>query len=137
MPTISKVFVDTNVFVALRDENDSTHKRAKRLLLKLNSEEATLFTSSDVIGETLTVLSKKLGKSHAVEFARKVGVMVEEIFITEVIHQKARELFLRAGSKNISFIDCSSVIAMKSAKIPVAFTFDQHFKTLGVKLLRE
>lgn len=137
MPTIFKVFVDTNAFVALRDTKDSTHKRAKRILDKLIQRKAWLYTSSDIVGETLTVVSRKLGKSHAREFAREAEKMAEEIFISQEMHDEARKLFFKITSKNISFIDCSSAIAMKQSKIDVVFTFDKHFKSLGVKLIED
>jgi len=38
------------------------------------------------------------------------------------------------SSKNISFIDCSSAVAMKRNKIKTIFSFDKDFKKLGVNL---
>ena len=136
MPMTSKVFVDTNIFVALKDKNDPTHKEAKEIALYLKKKNIKLYTSSDVIGETLTVLSRKLGKKVAGSFFDnylKSGV--GEIFVDDIIHDEARKLFFKITSKNISFIDCSSAIAMKQSKIDVVFTFDKHFKSLGVKLI--
>ena len=60
---------------------------------------------------------------------------IDEVFIDNALHRKARQLFIKLKSKNISFIDCSSVIAMKTEKIKTAFSFDAHFKKLGVELL--
>ena len=66
MRTITNVFIDTNVFVALEDENDSTHKRAIQLSeFLLNQHNVKFYTSSEVISETLTVISRKLGKEVA------------------------------------------------------------------------
>ena len=138
MPMTSKVFVDTNIFVALKDKNDSTHKEAKKIALYLKKKNIKLYTSSDVIGETLTVLSRKLGKKVARSFFDnylKSGV--SEIFIDDIIHDEARKLFFKITSKNISFIDCSSAIAMEQSKIDVVFTFDKHFKSLGAKLIED
>lgn len=132
-----KVFVDTNVFVALRDENDSTHKKAIKILDKLHREKALLYTSSDIIAESLTVLSRKLGGDHAAEFLREIKKGIpKEIFIDINLHSEARNLFTKVKPKNISFIDCSSVVAMKTNKIETIFTFDKHFKSLGVELLK-
>lgn len=138
MPTTSKkVFVDTNVFVALRDTKDSTHHQAIRLSKKFNELGTKLFTSSDVLGETLTVLSKKLGKAVCNDWYKdfqKSGLA--EIFIDKYLHQETREFFRRVKSKNISFIDCSSVVAMRRHKIKTIFSFDQDFKSLGVNLAK-
>lgn len=134
MHTKSKVFIDTNIFVALRDKSDPTHQRAVKILTSFIDKDSHFYTSSDVIGETLTVLSRKLGKNQAKIFAKEIPDIAIEIFIDDSLHKKARTLFSSIQSKNISFIDCSSVIAMKENNIPFAFTFDKHFKTLGVKL---
>lgn len=134
MPTISKVFVDTNIFVAIRDTRDSSHTRAVKIYEEFKAKKVKFFTSSDVIGETLTVLAKKLGKSTAIEFLENFSILTHEIFIDKYLHQETREFFQRVKSKNISFIDCSSVVAMKRHKIKIIFSFDQDFKKLGVEL---
>ena len=132
----SKIFVDTNVFYALRDKNDSTHKKAVKILDEIQEKNISLFTSSYVIGETLTLISLRLGKRQAIEFVEQVEVLAEEIFITRENHMSTINLFLKQKSKNISFIDCSSVVVMKENGIKYAFTFDKHFEKLGVKLLK-
>lgn len=135
MPTTkNRVFIDTNVFVALRDKSDSTHDRAKLVLDRLTKSGTTFFTSSEVIGETLTVISRKLGKKHAVEFLLEVGDMVKEIFVDENLHKISRSFFNEVKSKNVSFVDCSNVIVMKNNRIKAILSFDEDFKKLGVKL---
>jgi len=134
MPTISKVFIDTNVFVAIKDDKDSTHDRAIFLLKTLKSKKVRFFTSSDVIGEAATVISKKLGKSTAIEFLSNISDYAHEIFIDKFLHKEAKDFFMRVKSKNISFIDCSSVVAMKRNKIKSIFSFDRDFKKMGVEL---
>lgn len=130
----AKVFIDTNIFVALRDKVDSTHNQAVTLLSKLQIKKVKFFTSSDVIGETVTVLARKLGKPSAIEFLRQIGDLAQEIFIDKFLHKEAKDFFKMVKSKNISFIDCSSVVAMKCHKIKIIFSFDQDFKKLGVEL---
>lgn len=137
MRMISKVFVDTNVYVALRDRKDSTHQKARSLLMRLSDKRIKMYTSSDVVGESLTVISKKMGKVEAVGFLTDVRKMASEIFVDEYLHKEARNYFLKTRSKNISFVDCSSAIVMKRNKIGVIFSFDRDFKKLGVKLLED
>ena len=60
-----------------------------------------------------------------------------EFFFDESMYKDTKDLFLRNKSKNISFVDCSSVITMRRAKINVIFSFDDDFKKLGIKLLEE
>src|SRR3989339_212520 len=88
---ISKVFIDTNVFVALRDETDSTHIKAIHLYEALKSDNTKFMTSSDVIAESLTVISKKLGKKSAIDFLDGIEVFAKEIFIDENLHRETRK----------------------------------------------
>jgi len=138
MHTISKVFVDTNVFVAIRDASDSTHKKAIKISEYLDKNKAKWCTSSDIIGETLTVLSKKLGKAICVDWYKDFkNSSIEEIFVDEKLHKETRGFYKRIKSKNISFIDCSSVISMKRNNIKYIFSFDEDFRKLGIKLVED
>jgi len=135
MPTrINRVFIDTNIFVALRDTSDSTHNRAKLILKKLVKARVNFCTSSDVIAESLTVISRKLGKKHAIEFLKEIKSMAKEIFVDEKLHVIARSFFKEVTSKNISFVDCSNVVVMKHHKINTIFSFDEDFRKMGAKL---
>lgn len=137
MHMISKVFVDTNVYVALRDRLDSTHQNAVSILKSILNKGVTMYTSSDVIGESLTVISRKTGKIKAKDFLTEVQKMANVIFVDEITHKETQKYFFRVKSKNISFIDCSNVITMKRNKIKYIFSFDEDFRTLGVKLLSD
>lgn len=135
---VSKIFVDTNIFVATRDFNDSTHQKALKLTKYMEGKNCAWYTSSDVVGETLTVISQKLGKDIASDWHKdflKSGIRV--IFVDQLIHKKAKEFFLKTKQKNISFVDCSCVIAMKESNIDTIFSFDKDFKKMGMKLLGE
>ena len=130
-----KVFVDTCSFVSLHDDRDSNHEKAIALAKILFEQKVQLYTSSDVIGETLTVIARKLGKKAAGDFYKEYGKSsIIELFVNHDIHEKTRDFFLHVTSKNISFIDCSNVIVMKQNSIQTIFTFDQDFKKFDVSL---
>lgn len=138
MHMISEVFVDTNVFVTIRDNTDSTHKKALKISEYISKNKIKWATSSDVIGETLTVISKKLGKEIAIDWYKDFkNSSIREIFIDEATHRETRKFFTKVKSKNISFIDCSNVIAMKRNKIKHIFSFDEYFRKMGVELLSD
>jgi len=122
----------------IRDTTDTTHTRAIKISEYLHNHKVKWCTSSDVIGETLTVISKKLGKARCVDWYKDFrNSRIEEIFVNENLHKEARSAFKQVRSKNTSFIDCSSMVAMKRNKIKYIFSFDEDFKKLGIKLLEE
>lgn len=130
--------MDTNVFVATRDFNDTTHKKALELTGFLAENKVAWYTSSEIVGETLTVLSQKLGKEIAIDWCKdfiKSGIKV--LFIDEIIYKDSQNYFIKTKQKNISFIDCSCVVTMKKNKIDTIFSFDKDFKKMGVKLLED
>lgn len=137
MRTITNVFIDTNVSVALEDENDSTHKRAIQLSeFLLNQHNVKFYTSSEVISETLTVISRKLGKEVAKKFVSKhKNSHMIDIFFDEFLYRKTLNSYLKLRQKSISFVDCSNVVIMKKYKIKYIFSFDEDFKKMGVELL--
>ena len=56
---MKQIFVDTSAFYALADRKDPAHVRAKQFL---ESNEAPLLTNNYVFSETLSLLTKRLGK---------------------------------------------------------------------------
>ncbi len=93
----------------------------------------TVFISNIVEGEVLTVLSMKLGikiANNCGEFLKKLNI----IFVDENITQKAREVFKKRTSKNLSFFDCTSFAVVKEFNIDQVFSFDRDFKKLGAKI---
>ena len=135
MHMTSKVFVDTNVYVALRNTKDTTHQKAIQILNYLIDKGVKIYTSSDVIGESLTVISKIMGKAEAKGFLSDVQTMSNIIFVDEIAHKETQKYFFRVKSNKISFIDCSNVVIMKKYKIKYIFSFDEDFKKMGVELL--
>lgn len=141
MPTTSNtgkelIFFDTNAYVALSDQEDSTYHKAHRLMESLKHKNFIPITSSHIVSESLTVVSQKVGKGQALKFFDDLqNSETETIFVDPIIHNQALELFPKIKSKNVSFVDATSFVIMKNRGIKVAFTFDQHFKTQGFKLL--
>ncbi len=130
------VFFDTNIYVALSDQEDSTHYKAYQLMESLRRRIHLPVTSSHVVSESLTVISQKVGKRQALRFFEDLqNSETEIIFVDQEIHQRALELFPKIKFKNVSFVDVTSFVIMKNKGIKVVFTFDQHFKTEGFKLL--
>lgn len=132
------VFVDTNVYVATADLADSLHQKALALSRELAFPRFKTVTSSNIVSESLTVISQKVNKAAAVKFLEDLeGSTTEIIFVDEEIYSQALELFPKIKSKNVSFVDATSFAVMKNRGIKAAFTFDRHFKTQGFKLLSE
>lgn len=126
-----RVFIDANVFIALINQDDHLHQRAKELRNQLRKEKARLVTSNFVISEVLTVLSLRISKKKAVEFGRLVYQKTKSLRIlrpTRGTEELAFGYFQRAKSKNISFVDCLTLAMVELFAIKRVFSFDQDLK---------
>lgn len=81
-----KVFVDTSAFVSLVDDTDPNHTKAVTLAEHIFENNFIPYTSSDIVGETLTVISKKLGKSKAFDFNKKYFHGVIKLIYIFIVH---------------------------------------------------
>lgn len=140
------IFVDASAWVARFKRDDRDHQRAVDIFRGQIPDDIPLITSNVVLYEVLTVLSMKAGKEHALQFghwfyekAVKRG-MITQVFVDEAVEQKAWQLFQSVANKNVSFVDCTSVVLAADWDASEIVTFDKHFsqliKSLDVKILK-
>lgn len=136
------IFVDASAWIARFKPNDTHHERAQQIFQEEMTGNIPIITSNLVIYEVLTVLSMRAGKEYATEFgdwffdqavARKA---VQYNLVNEVIEKKTWDLFRSHRKKNVSFTDYSSVVISQDWDVQQIFTFDQDFKSFGLKLLK-
>lgn len=135
-----KVFVDSDVFVALLKEKDNTHEKAKKLLLKLLSEETVFVTSNYVISESITVISQKIDHKTAIKYVDEIYSSKSPYRVMRVsgdIEELAIEIFKKQTSKNTSFVDCVNMAFMRQNNVDAIFSFDQIYRKNGFKLLED
>ncbi len=91
-----KIFVDTDVFVALAVENDANHKKAFPLLNLLQEKQAIFFTSNYVFAESITVISQRESHAAAVTFIENMQLPGSPFQIKRVrpVCQRASRLIL-------------------------------------------
>ncbi|OGY25492.1 MAG: hypothetical protein A2Z11_03635 [Candidatus Woykebacteria bacterium RBG_16_43_9] len=127
-----RVLVDTDAFVALRDNKDYNHNTASVIAAHLKENQATLFTSSFSFGEAITVISQKLGRTDVLAFIDKFPETdVIRIDIGNVLIEKGIDIFKSQTSKNVSFTDCVNMAVMKEEDIKEIFSFDKIYKKNG------
>ena len=124
-----QVFVDASVYVAIRNKNDSNHKKALILSQELFQKKAEFITSNIVIYEVYTVLSMKIDKATALGFHDRIlKENLPIIYMTEELEEEAWRMFEKEKSKNVSYFDFTSFAIIKNLKIKSMFSFDKDFK---------
>ena len=121
------IVLDSNVWIALFDKDDSLHARAQRAVGELKERVAL---PEYVILEVTTVLAQKAGKLFADSFLQKVYAN-RDIQIIVSSGQFLDELvlfYLSSNAKNLSFVDYALLLLSRRMRV---LTFDKNLeKTL-------
>lgn len=132
-----RVFVDTSGWVALFNKKDQWHRHASKLWGQLIQDRALIFTSDYVFNETVSLVRRRVSFEDAVRCGDHLlaSAIVRMIEVTTADLTAAWNLYKQAGTKELSFTDCTSVSVMQSHKIEVALTFHHELQSAGVKIL--
>lgn len=122
------IFIDTNVFVAYYNQRDEHHKKAKRILKEIDSEEhGRVFTSDYIFDEAVTVVLVRTGKPRkAIKFGKHLlESNIRILKVNSYIFKKAWELF---KERKMSFTDCTNLAFLQIFGIKKIATFDRAFE---------
>ena len=61
-----KIFIDASFLISQNDEYDSNYRKATAISRGLSRADIEIFISENIISESLTVISQKVGKTHAI-----------------------------------------------------------------------
>jgi len=131
--------MDTSAFVALRNEAEAEHERARETLAGLIADGATLFTSNYVFAETYTALLVRVGRKEAIEWGRRfrAGQAVELVRVDRDVEEEAWKILESHEDKRWSYVDASSFALIERDGGGEAFAFDVHFAQRGLRVLPE
>ena len=127
---MNRIFIDTSAFYALADKKDPAHRKARKFLEKIN---IPLVTTDFIFAETMSLITKRLGKNIAIEFGKgiKESSIIDLMFLSVEYQNLAWDLFCSQEDKEWDFIDCTCFIAMEKIGIMTAFSLDRHFAQRG------
>lgn len=123
------ILVDADAFVAINDEQDPSHQKAKRLVIDITTANLELFTSDPAFGEAITVISQNAGLQRAIRFAEEILTsQIEIIEVDAALRRQALDIFKKQTSKNSRFTDCVNMAIMKDKGMDTIFSFDIQYK---------
>ena len=133
---MQRLFVDTAAWIGLEVTNDEHHLAAKAF--RQDSGRAYQWVTTNwILWEAVTWLRRRTDHASAVLFGERLLVSgkLEIITITPRLEMSAWEIFRRYQDKDFGYIDCTSFAAMKALGLTTAFTFDEHFRQAGFRML--
>jgi len=127
------IFIDTGAFVARYVERDQYHAQAAEYWSHIRRSGLACLTSSFVLNETFTLLSRRATYEFAAERARNLyaSSILEVLRPTEEEEVAAIEYLEKYADQQVSFTDCISFALMRARDIRDVFTFDRHFALAG------
>lgn len=129
------VFVDTSALVALLNESEVRHERARAWFLDPAVDEIDLVTHNYLVVEAIALIRNRLGSEPARHLMREVLGAVRVDFVDRELHRVAEEAYLASGLGPASFVDWVSFVYMREQGIREAFAFDSDFETQGFTLV--
>lgn len=133
--SILVIFLDASYLLALYNESDIHHKRARILAEKIDANEyGQVLTSDDVFDEVVSVALRKLGKEKARVFGKQILNSVFIVHGDKHLFESAFKIF-NSSQYNFSFTDCISQAIMDLAQIGHIATFDKMFERLDVEVI--
>jgi len=123
----NKVFVDSNFFIALFNPPDTLHQKAVAISRKIKKEKPRLYISNFIFLEVVTVLSQRVNRKTAITLGQHFlkDEQLKIINVNKQLNTFTWEIFKEIKKKNISFVDCSILAAMKTEGIKKLLTFDK------------
>jgi hypothetical protein len=129
--------MDTSFVLALENEDDPHHARAKALDRELLIEEAVLLLHWGILLEIADgyarVGRRAKGLQLLAKFENEQGYLLRPI--TEGLLHDALNLYRGRPDKDWSLTDCLSIVLMKYQGVSEALTADVHFRQAGLTAL--
>jgi uncharacterized protein len=133
-----KVFADTSYFFALLDPRDSSHEKAVEISQAVTNLRLNVYTTWDVVVETVTLLRYRSGFDLAKIFLTDVKPDLILVYPAQAEREAAIQLFLRR-SRDLKLSLCDLIsFTIVSTRLDWApcLTFDADFAALGLTILR-
>ncbi len=130
----NKAFCDTSFFFASLCPEDSNYNRAGEILESFRENKIPLYTTWDIISETITFLRYRASYKLSMEFLDTVKPSLNIVRYNDSVRTAAEEIFKKLSrDKTLSFCDAISyvVITHMLENMP-CFSFDKDFRNLGL-----
>jgi len=128
------IFIDTGVFIALRNADDEKHQRSKELMMKaLKADYGTVYTSDYIIDEAVTAaLVRTRRHDLALDIGRYIieSPRITKLWTTKEIFELAWQKFKILKDKPLSFTDCTTLAHIQKNQINQILSFDSDFDGL-------
>lgn len=135
-----KVFVDSSAWIAYSLKGERLHEEMIRLIRELLNDSCMLFTSNDVVDETVTrlvsVTNLHIVKTFIgfVEQAVKTKTLIE-LWTDEQVQAEGFHIVEKYFEHKLSLTDATTVAIVKRFNIDAILSLDADFTNIGLRVL--
>ncbi len=137
MIPVDRLFCDTSFFYACLARGDRYYRRAGELLEQCRTQRMLMFSTWEVVSETLTLFTYRLHPQAAIEFLDTMKPVLSLVPVTGALLAEAEQVFRRqVRSRRLSFCDAISFVVATTVldNIP-CLSFDKDFRALGLTVI--
>lgn len=132
-----KVLLDTSAILALMNPEDAFHQQALTIKESLVAQSVAFVLPNFLLAESHTIINKRMGASSSREFLNAALQDFEIERVTIEDEWTAHAILQETNSKrDFSYFDAVAVALAERLGIRKVFTFDQHFKIMGLELAK-
>lgn len=132
------IFIDTGIFVAVRNKKDKNHQRATELMrCALKADFGIIRTSDYVVDEAVTTaLARTRSHQIAVNTGKYIlsSARIDRIPVSQEDFDLAWSKFQTMKDKFLSFTDCTSLALIERHGIERIMSFDSNFDGLAERV---
>jgi predicted nucleic acid-binding protein len=133
----NRAFCDTSFFFASLYPKDINYERAGQILEDALTRQISLWTTWDIISETVTLLNYRFSSKAAIYFLDKIKPTLNIISYDDSVRNEAERIFrIFCKDKKLSFCDAISYVVVKTIlKDIVCLSFDEDFSRLSLHVI--
>ncbi len=135
-----KIFIDTSGWIAYYLSDESGHIRIKNLLKGFVKTHTSIFTSNDIIDETVTRLIQRTNPKVVAKFIKNFSENlylggITQLWVDEEIQSEAFELVQKYSEHRLSLTDATTIALVRKFDIESVISLDSDFKKVGISTL--
>ncbi|MCX9084972.1 MAG: PIN domain-containing protein [Candidatus Methanoperedens sp.] len=128
-----RIFLDTCFFIALSDERDKNHTKAKTSFVEHLKTGARFVTGRNILIEYLDGVTKRISKEKAIE--ELDNILNSKLLVVEPFKEedwgRSIVFFIKYNDQQIDMTDCLSFAIMERLGLKNVLTFDNDFRIHG------
>jgi len=133
----NRAFCDTSFFFASLYPKDINYERAGEILKQASDQKISLWTTWDIISETVTLLLYRFNAKAAIRFLDEMKPLLHIAAYDDSVRAEAERIFrLFCRERKLSFCDAISYVVVKMIlKDIICLSFDEDFSRLGLTVI--